>query len=503
MTRQRLLLLVAAIILIAVSWLGIFKARSGLLFRSITTNDIPMVYMVPETSSKVPGILIAHGFAGSKQLMLAYSHTFAQAGYATLLWDFSGHGSNPAPLDLTGLQPDLEVAYQTLIAQPEVDSEHLAILGHSMGSSAIMTASIENPDRFNATIAISPTRAEVTPQNPANLQLQAGSGEGRFIESARQLLQRAGGENKNLAEGRGRSLVVVPNVEHITILFSKVSHHHALLWLNQTFNHRTQKNYADWRMGWYGLHLGGGLMFIAAVVPSLASRIPNRLHFLNPNPLRRWGGLLGAPLAAAAALMLMSQVSELDNLGGLKVGGALGIWFLVGGLVWLGIQILGLPNQRHGQKSLSPQSIALALTPRSIALGGVGFALLWFAFGAMAQMVWLQWWLIPARLQLWPLLSLACLPWFLASGLAQQGVGRGKRVLWWLGQSMVLIGGLLLTISALPQLGFIFLLLPIFPIIFGILSFVAAQLRDNVWSVAISSTLFFGWTLAAAFPLAA
>ncbi len=493
MTRQRLLLLAAAIILIAVSWLGLFKARSGLMIRSITTHDIPMVYMAPKNSTKVPGVLIAHGFAGSKQLMLAYGHTFSQAGYATLLWDFSGHGSNPAPLDLTGLQPDLEVAYQTLIAQPEVDKERLAILGHSMGSSAIMTASIENPTRFDATIAISPTRADVTPENPANLQLQAGSGEGRFIESARQLLQTAGGENQNLAEGRGRSLIVVPHVEHITILFSNASHQRALQWLNQTFNHITQKNYADWRMGWYGLHLLGGLMFIAAVVPSLANRVPNPLHLQKQKPLRRWGGLLGAPLAAAAALVLMSQISELENLGGLKVGGALGIWFLVGGSVWLGIQILGSSNRR----SLK------SLTPQSIALGGLSFALLWFAFGAMAQVVWLQWWLIPARLQLWPLLSLACLPWFLASGLAQQGAGKGKRVLWWLGQSIVLIGGLLLTISVLPQLFFIFLLLPIFPIIFGILSFAAAQLRDNIWSVAISSALFFGWTLAAAFPLVA
>jgi hypothetical protein len=78
----------------------------------------------------------------------------------------------------------------------------------------------------------------------------------------------------------------------------------------------------------------------------------------------------------------------------------------------------------------------------------------------MAQVLWLQWLLIPLRLKLWPLLSLACFPWFLASGMAQQGVGVGKRVLWWLGQSLALVGGFSLVLYLLPQLGFIFLLLP-------------------------------------------
>ena len=85
--------------------------------------------------------------------------------------------------------------------------------------------------------------------------------------------------------------------------------------------------------------------------------------------------------------------------------------------------------------------------------------------------------------------------------MAQQGVGVGERVLWWLGQSAALVGGFFLTLQFLPQLGFIFLLLPLFPIFMALLSFTAASLND-VWSYALGSALFFGWTLAAAFPLA-
>jgi hypothetical protein len=63
------------------------------------------------------------------------------------------------------------------------------------------------------------------------------------------------------------------------------------------------------------------------------------------------------------------------------------------------------------------------------------------------------------------------------------------------------VGGLFLALHLLPQLSFIFLLLPLFPPLMAILSFAAAQL-DEVWSYALGSALFFGWMLAAAFPLA-
>nr|WP_199332325.1 hypothetical protein [Fischerella sp. FACHB-380] len=119
----------------------------------------------------------------------------------------------------------------------------------------------------------------------------------------------------------------------------------------------------------------------------------------------------------------------------------------------------------------------------------------------MAQVVWLQWWLIPVRLVLFPLLALVCFPWFLASGVAQQNLKLGKRILWWLGQSTVLVGGFILVLYLLPQLSFIYLLLPLFPILMLIFSF-AAKLLNEPWSYGIGSAMFFGWILAAAFPLA-
>ncbi len=242
--------------------------------RSFQQEGIPLLYIAPQQQKAVPGVLVAHGFAGSKQLMLGYGHVLAHAGYAVMLWDFDGHGANPTRLQRYDLQQNLDVALQALLNQSEVDPARLALLGHSMGSGIVMTAGIRNPDRFAATVAISPTGANVTPQAPRNLQLQAGSGEGGFIANAQRLLAQAGGENTNLAAGSGRELVVIPGVEHITILFSDGSHQAALRWLDATFGRTHNSQYVDRRMVWYGLHLLGWLLGLAAIAPILNSQNP-------------------------------------------------------------------------------------------------------------------------------------------------------------------------------------------------------------------------------------
>ncbi|HEY9880010.1 MAG TPA: alpha/beta hydrolase, partial [Leptolyngbyaceae cyanobacterium] len=317
LNRNRLGLLVLAILLIVSSWLGIAAARSGLEVRTLQgAEGIPLLYLAPRGAKAVPGVLVAHGFAGSKQLMLGYGHVLARAGYAVMLWDFDGHGANRTRLQRDALGQNLDVALQALLEQPQVDGERLALLGHSMGSGIVMTAGIRSLDRFAATVAVSPTGANVTSQAPRNLQLQAGGGEGRFIANAERLLTQAGDENANLATGQGRELVVVPGVEHITILFSDASHQAALRWLDATFGKPNTSQYVDRRMGWYGLHLLGWLLGLAAIAPLLRQSEAA----VKTAPIQRWAGLAVAPLSATAGLVLLGQRFELQDLGGVQVG---------------------------------------------------------------------------------------------------------------------------------------------------------------------------------------
>ncbi|OKH52291.1 alpha/beta hydrolase [Calothrix sp. HK-06] len=481
MNRKRILAFIVALLLIATSWWNVMAAQTSLTIRHIQRAGVPLLYMAPQlqNNQKVPGVLIAHGYAGSKQLMLGYAYTFAHAGYAVMLWDFDSHAANTQPLQQDSLSSNLNVAYTVLIEQPEVDKSRLATLGHSMGSGAVMSAAIDNASNYAATIAVSPTGARPTKNVPRNLQLQAGSWEGRFIANAQRLLQTAGGENRNFADGKARNLIIIPNAEHITILFRTRSHEAAKNWLDATFGVQRQSNYIDNRIIWYFVQLVGWLVALGAITPifniSLNEKSPKIVD---------WAGLLAAPFFASGALMLFNNFGNIDSLGGVLVGGAVSIWYAVAGITWLLI-MARLPRLR-----IQAFFAGIAL-----------FALLWIAFGAMAQVVWLQWLLAPVRLQLFPILAISCFPWFLASGITQQHLTFGKRVLWWLGQSIVLIGGFILVLYLLPQLGFIALLLPVFPVLVAIFSFTASVLNEP-WSYAIGNTLFFGWALAATFPLA-
>lgn len=477
---------------IGLAWLMVWWARVGLVVRPLTQDGIPMRLMAPANTEPVPGVIIAHGFSGSQQLMLGFAYTLAHAGYATLLLDFDGHAANPAPLggEMTrgaaALQANMDAAYAALIAQPEVDGRRVALLGHSMGSGAVMTAGIANPERYQATVAVSPTDAQVTETEPRNLLLQAGQLEPQFAANAEDLLARAGGANTDFGDGRARSFQLIPGVEHITILFSPTAHQTAVGWLGQTFGLPTTVAYTDVRMVWYLVQLAAWLVLVVAITPII--RQP-RITANNRRPPWHMVGLLVAPLVATAVLWLANQVTAVGEMGGVLIAGAQALWFLVFGLVWL---FLGW---RWRQSPISP-SPNLSTLLRALAI----FAFLWLVFGLMAQVVWLPWFLIPARLLRWPLLALTFVPWLLAAGWAQQGATTGRRIGWWLGQSGVLMVGLGTAVLLVPSLFFLVLVLPVLPLVLGIMAVVGGAV-DDPWAYGLGNALFFAWLLLALFPL--
>ena len=288
----------------------------------------------------------------------------------------------------------------------------------------------------------------MTSDAPRNLLLQAGNLEGGFVGNARKLLAQGGGERGGFAEGRARQLTVIPNAEHISILFRGQSHRAALDWLANAFAEPRVTAYVDRRIIWYGLSLLGWLLALIALAPVLRPSVPEQA----PGP--RWLSWVALPVSALIAsgtLALLNPGVALARFGGLMVGGAVGLWFLVAGLIWL-------PSIRSLRRpSLADLGWGLGL-----------FAVLALTFGVMAHYVWLPWWLNLPRLARWPLLALACLPWFLAAGMAQRGAGGGMRVLWWLAQSITVVAGLFLVLMLVPSLGFLMILLPLMPLILGI-----------------------------------
>ncbi len=479
---RRLALAAVALLLILLAWWGLLGAGRGLDSRRLSgANGEPLRFLAPADATGVPGVIIAHGFSGSTPFMLGFGQILARAGYGVMLLDFDGHGSARVRLDDNSLPRNLDAAYAALIAQPEIDPARVALLGHSMGSGAVMSAAIADAERYRATIAVSPTGAEVSPQSPRNLLLMAGTLEPRFAANGRDLLARAGGANDDLAGGRGRAMVDVPNVEHITILFSGVAHQAALDWLNRTFDRPAATAAPDRRVVWYVAHLAGWLLLVTAAAPLFPAAAPAAVRRRAPWP---W---LGLPLGALAAVLLLAALgrfSDISGLGGVLVGGALALWFGALGVVWL---LLGFrPPWPAGRDAL---------------WGLVLFAVLTLAFGVMAGRVWLPWWLTPERFALWLPAAVAALPWLLAAGLAQQGASARQRAGWWLFQTAVIVAGLLLTVVVAPGLGFVTLLMPVIPAVLAGMSLAGAAI-DRPWSYAIGNALFFGWLLVAIFPLA-
>jgi hypothetical protein len=127
-------------------------------------------------------------------------------------------------------------------------------------------------------------------------------------------------------------------------------------------------------------------------------------------------------------------------------------------------------------------------------------AVLWLGVGLLGQLVWLPWILIPRRLVLYPLGVLLAFPWFLALGMAQRTAQPWGRVAWWLVHSGLLAGALLLSLRLSSELGFLILILPLFPLILALHAWCTARMR-GAWPYALSGALFTSWLLLAVFPM--
>ena len=250
---------------------------------------------------------------------------------------------------------DLDTAYHALLAQPEVDPERVALLGHSMGSGVVMQAGVADAALYRATIAVSPTGADVSDVAPRNFFLMAGQLEAPFIANARELLVQAGGVNADFSGGVARDLLIVPNVEHISILFNPVSHRAALDWLDQTFGEQMPVRYQDMRIAWYGAHLLAWLLLLMAVAP-VWRRQPERPFSVAQQPLAildaqstklrpwHWLALIPAPFMATGVLYLLAQFTPITTFGGVQLAGPLAVWFLTTGIIWL---IVGYEVRRN------------------------------------------------------------------------------------------------------------------------------------------------------------
>lgn len=485
--KLRFFLAFLGVIMMAGSLWQLQISRSGLVFESGTYHGLPyeLIHLEDFGSGKRPLVLLAHGLAGSGTIMEGLALTFAHAGYVVATWDFDGHAGNSRPMQEDIYSPwlldNVETVFKAVSEYEQIDTGRVAIVGHSMGTAAALRFG-QTHSTTMATIAISPVGTKVTRELPKNLLLLAGQLEPDFVDNARKRLDEAGGVGGDPVLGTARDFQIIPGVEHISIIFSPATHAIALHWLDSTFGvQEGAQSYRDSRLLWFGLVVMGTLLLASTAIPRYSIAHSGKHISLN----RRILILLGSAISTTLILWLVGLMGlPLTTLFGIRAGGYLILWFLVAGVIGvitLKSQIT-IPNKQE------------------VAISAMIFSALWLGIGLTGGGVWLPWLLIPSRLILWPLVALALLPWcWLVGTLSNSGKG-GSRLIWWAGHSVVLFGALMLAIRLSPSLGFLMLLLPVFPLV--LLFHVIPNLgQRGSWIFALSGALFVSWMLLAVFPL--
>lgn len=294
-----LLVALAALLALAAAAWHFTRAADGVSVTRLSIGQTPATLFAPASGAKAPVVVIAHGFAGSQQLMQPFALTLARNGYVALSFDFPGHGANPQPLagganDEAGLDASTRallaslgevVAYAHTLAQGD---GRLALVGHSMASDIVIRYAREHPE-VAATVAASAFSKEVTATLPKNLLVIYGALEpSMLLDQGREMVAQATPATPpaqlreretfgSFADGTARRLVLSSGVEHIGVLYSPETLAETADWLDHAFARTGSSGFVDVRGGAIGL-LYLGLLLLAWPLSRLLPR-------LSPQPL--------------------------------------------------------------------------------------------------------------------------------------------------------------------------------------------------------------------------
>lgn len=126
-----------------------------------------------------PVVVVAHGFAGSQQMMQGYALPLARAGYRVLAFEFLGHGQHPLPMlgDVTVTDGTtrllVEQTAEVIRAIAPKDGQ-VALLGHSMATDVLVRVSHNRAD-VGPVVLISAFSQAVDATTPSRLLLISGA----------------------------------------------------------------------------------------------------------------------------------------------------------------------------------------------------------------------------------------------------------------------------------------------------------------------------------------
>lgn len=517
--RRRLPWCVAllAVFAIAAAVWKLERAADGLEIRTQWLGSTPVTVFAPAAlSAAAPVVLIAHGFAGSQQLMQPFALTLARNGFVAITFDSPGHGRNRMPMH--GGLADQDRSLRTLLASmaqlgsfarglatAHGGTGRYAVLGHSMASDIVVRHAQAHVD-VEATVGVSlfaPSIGADTPgQSPRNLLVIAGALEPAMMDrEALRVIGRVAGAGANMEttygrfeDGTARRATVAPGVEHIGVLYSAHTLAETLGWLQAAFGRQAAAQpFIDARGPWLGLLLAAvvalawPLSRLLPHVPRAAQPIHERLRWW------RWRGQL--PLTVLPALLTPLVLWKLpsDALP-ILLGDYLVLHFALYGLLTLaGLWALGRRPARVDAAQAAALGLAIGLAT-VYALLAVGVPVDRYVFNVRPEAV---------RLPVVAALCAGTLPYFLADEWLTRGPAAAPGA--YVVSKVLFLVSLVLAIALNPgRLFFLAIIVPailLLFVIYGLFSRWVFRRTGHPAVAAVANALAFGCFIAVTFPL--
>lgn len=458
-------------------------ARRGIEITQSRGGDTPVTHL--GNGSDGPVVVIAHGFAGSRQMMLGYGLTLAQAGYRVALFDFEGHGRHPVPMggDVTrvdGTTRLLVAQTQRVVDALRTKGAPVALLGHSMATDILVRVAAQT-DGIGPLVLLSAFSQEITDSVPPDMLIMAGSWEPGLAGFARDALRMVdpGADlgQTVAADGVVRRAVAVPLAEHVAILHARQGRVEARAWLDRFYG-RSSAGKAP-PTGWAILVLLASITLLSA---PLARALPQRATPVAPMDARTFAIVTLVPAIAAPLLAAPIDTQILP----VVVADYLSLHLALYGVIQL-----GLLAWRRGR--LPPLSVLATFGLLAWALGGFGLAL--DRYGANFVPTVSRLWIIAA-------LALGALPFMIADTWTVQDAPWWQRIT----ARLAFLGSLAFAVALdFDDLFFLIMIAPVivlFTLTFGTMGRAVAS-RAGPTSAGVALGLVLAWALGVSFPLVA
>lgn len=522
---RNILLLLLFLACFALGFNRVIDYESGVKRTTFLLNGVlpvPVLEMRPASGETGLVAIVAHGFAGSKELMASFGIELARAGVTAYLFDFPGHGESPVPL-ANGTFSD-QNARDNITAVGEVVAyarthnsatkrPALVLLGHSMGSTAIGDYAMQHAhdNDILATLLVSPVGMEQpTTTLPRNLLLLVGANDIPFaITNSERMIRLGCGLKETQAlpkacgavdTGTGRRMTILPGANHITILTDDEALRSMLNWIHNTYPQAVNDDriHSDMRISWLLLALAGALL---ALFP-LSSLLVDVF------------GINATPRAFKGRDVLLFTLCLLT---GITV--AVGIQYAWRPFVFVRLLLADYVSGYFFFTALVTllliffvrRVVPVPLPQQLVRQGLLGLllaAFLYFTVGQLSTFAWQRFtFSSPERLWRCGLLFVLVLPLF----LLDEGINRGyqeqgmvRALLTSLSFKALLVLGLLVALTVTPGLDFLSIVLPVLVLIFLLLVAFCTQLYVSgraAIAAAVLSALVVAWSMSASFPI--